>query len=114
QKEPVKNPKVIPYPTVQWPTSDPLVTSVGGTYLCTDANTGTFVDSVNPPTQCPANPGGREIGWIASGGGYSSVFARPSFQDTLPVGSTAIPSTSRGVPDVAYQASSRTGVLVYI
>ncbi len=33
-KEPVKNPAVIPYPSVGWPASDPLVTSVGGTYLC--------------------------------------------------------------------------------
>src|SRR5215831_6279109 len=27
---------LIPYPTVEWPASDPLVTGVGGTYLCTD------------------------------------------------------------------------------
>jgi subtilase family serine protease len=37
----------------------------------------------------------------------------PSFQTSLPAGSTAI-STGRGVPDVSYQASSRTGALVYI
>lgn len=36
-KEPVKNPRTIPYPSVIWPASDPLVTAVGGTYLCTDA-----------------------------------------------------------------------------
>ncbi len=30
--------KLIPYPTVVWPASDPLVTGVGGTYLCTDPN----------------------------------------------------------------------------
>jgi len=35
-KQPVKNPRNIPYPSVIWPASDPLVTSVGGTYLCTD------------------------------------------------------------------------------
>src|SRR6266704_5177921 len=29
---------LIPYPTVEWPASDPLVTGVGGTYLCTDPN----------------------------------------------------------------------------
>ena len=40
-KEPVKNPAAIPYPSVIWPASDPLVTAVGGTYLCTDATTGT-------------------------------------------------------------------------
>src|SRR5437764_1819587 len=35
-KEPVKNPVLIPYPSVGWPASDPLVTGVGGTYLCTN------------------------------------------------------------------------------
>src|SRR5436190_978366 len=30
-KQPVKNPAVIPYPSVGWPASDPLVTAVGGT-----------------------------------------------------------------------------------
>ena len=52
-KEPVKNPKDIPYPSVGWPASDPLVTAVGGTYLCTDATTGTSVDTVNPPSPLP-------------------------------------------------------------
>ena len=54
----------------------------------------------------------REIGWIDSGGGFSHVFARPSYQDMLPAGSTPI-GAMRGVPDVAYKASSLTGVLVY-
>jgi len=43
-----------------WPTSSPYVTSVGGTYLDTT---------------------GKEIGWSDSGGGFSAVFARPSYQD---------------------------------
>ncbi len=110
-KTPVKNPKTIPYPTVGWPASDPLVTGVGGTYLCTDPVTGIGVDSTDPPANCENQPN-REIGWIDSGGGFSHVFATPSYQDTLPAGSTAI-GAMRGVPDVAYQASSRTGVLVY-
>ncbi len=109
---PVKNPATIPFPTVEWPASDPLVTGVGGTYLCTNPVTGIGVDSADPPAQCQANPGVREIGWIDSGGGFSHVFTRPHYQDTLPAGSTPI-GTMRGVPDVAYQASSRTGVLVY-
>jgi subtilase family serine protease len=111
-KTPIKNPKTIPFPTVSWPASDPLVTGVGGTYLCTDPVTGTGVDSADPPVNCQSNPGVREVGWIASGGGFSHIFAKPSYQDTLPAGSTPI-DTMRGVPDVAYQASSRTGVLVY-
>ena len=112
KKTPVKNPSVVPYPTVNWPASDPLVTSVGGTYLCTNPVTGTGIDNTDPPTNCQVSPAVREIGWIDSGGGFSHVFAKPSYQDTLPAGSTAI-GTMRGVPDVAFQASSRTGPLVY-
>ena len=104
---------LIPYPTVVWPASDPLVTGVGGTYLCTDAATGTTVDSTSPPGKCRVNPGVREVGWTFSGGGFSDVFARPSYQATLPTGSTPI-GAMRGVPDVAFQASAGTGALVYV
>lgn len=104
---------LIPYPTVNWPASDPLVTGVGGTYLCTNPVTGVGVDSTDPPAHCQANPGVREIGWIDSGGGYSDVFAKPDYQITLPAGSTPI-GAMRGVPDVALQASAGTGALVYI
>lgn len=107
-----------PFPTVEWPASDPLVTGVGGTYLCTDPLAGDAqartVDSTDPPSTCINHPGVAEIGWIDSGGGFSHVFSRPSYQDVLPAGSTTIPSSARGVPDVAYNASSRTGVLVYL
>jgi len=105
----------IPYPTVEWPASDPLVTGVGGTYLCTDPTntTSRVVDSADPPVNCQANPGQAEVAWIASGGGYSHVFAKPDYQNTLPAGSTAIGSM-RGVPDIGLQASSRTGALVYL
>jgi subtilase family serine protease len=122
-KEPVKNPGTIPYPSVGWPASDPLVTAVGGTYLCTDAQTGSTVDSASPPSTCQSNPGVREIGWVDGGGGYSILFGRPPYQNTLPAGSTftgtsiGAPgpnSNMRGIPDIAYQASSRTGVLVYL
>ena len=108
---PVKNPQTFPYPTVEWPASDPLVTGVGGTYLCTDPVTGAGVDNTGQPAACENQPN-REVGWIASGGGFSHVFTKPSYQDTLPSGSTAI-GANRGVPDVSYQASSLTGVLVY-
>ena len=125
-KVPVKNPATIPYPSVIWPGSDPLVTSVGGTYLCTDATTGLGVDTTNPPVRCQPgrNPGlQRETGWVVSGGGYSILFPRPTFQNTLPPGSTFAGSSAgapgpnsnmRGVPDIAYQASATTGVLIYI
>jgi subtilase family serine protease len=114
----VHSPKdsLIPVPTVQWPASDPLVTGVGGTYLCTNATqvTGSpVVDNTSPPANC-RNQTNREIGWVAGGGGFSNVFARPDYQNALPTGSTAIPLSQRGVPDVALQASSRTGALVYL
>ena len=121
-KTPVPNSRDIPYPSVIWPASDPLVTAVGGTYLCTNPNTGAGVDNVSPPNQCRRWLGDREPAWVPSGGGYSIYFSRPSYQDTLPPGSTyagnspgapGANSQMRGVPDIAYQASSLTGVLVY-
>ena len=110
-KSPTKNPTIVPYPTVNWPASDPLVTAVGGTYLCTDPVTGAGVDSADPPTNCQNRPN-REIGWIDSGGGFSHIFATPGYQSSVPAGSTPIGPT-RGVPDVAFQASARTAPLVY-
>jgi subtilase family serine protease len=115
QKQPPKIFPTIPFPTVEWPASDPLVTGVGGTYLCTDATntTARVVDSASPPGACRNNPGVAEVGWIDSGGGFSHVFSKPGYQNTLPAGSTPI-GAMRGVPDVALQASSRTGALVYL
>jgi subtilase family serine protease len=116
RKTPVgKGGSTIPFPTVSWPASDPLVTGIGGTYLCTDPNNRTTrtLDNVSPPVNCQGQSQ-LEIGWIDAGGGFSHVFARPAFQSTLPPGSTPIPASQRGVPDVALQASSRTGALVYL
>jgi subtilase family serine protease len=124
RKSPVgKGGSTIPTPTVSWPASDPLVTGVGGTSLCTDPNNTTTrtVDSISPPAQCQgAFAGQAEVVWsrpdagVATGGGFSHVFSRPQYQSPLPAGSTAIPSTARGVPDIALQANSRTGALVYL
>jgi subtilase family serine protease len=106
---------LIPYRTVVWPASDPLVTGVGGTYLCTStsATNTRVVDSSSPPVNCQSNPGQAEVGWIDSGGGFSHVFGKPAYQNTLPANSTAIGSM-RGVPDIGLQASARTGALVYV
>jgi len=123
-KTPVKAPNLIPYQSVIWPASDPLVTAVGGTYLCTNPVAGSkTADDTMPPSACTSRPGDREPAWVASGGGYSIAFGRPSYQNVLPPGSTYVGSSPgapgpnsnmRGVPDIAYQASSRTGVLVYL
>jgi len=106
---------LIPYPTVEWPASDPLVTGVGGTYLCTDPNNTTSRSVLTPgvAARCIANPSQAEVGWTFAGGGFSHVFSKPSYQNTLPAGSTPIGSM-RGVPDIAFQASAGTGALVYI
>ena len=123
-KEPPKKPALIPYPSVSWPASDPLVTAVGGTRLCMDTD-GQNVDTSNPPDSC--GPGVntlllRETAWPLSGGGYSILFPRPSFQNSLPTGSTFVgssvgappPNTNmRGTPDIAYNASGATAVLVF-
>jgi subtilase family serine protease len=103
---------LLPTPEVGWPASDPLVTAIGGTNLCTDVATGTTVNSVNAPATCQNNVGVRETAWNGSGGGYSKVFARPSYQSSLPAGSASIPATTRGVPDISMDASCSTWVVV--
>ena len=121
-KEPVKNPADIPYQSVGWPASDPLVTATGGTYLCVNASTGLGIDNVSPPGGCHKWPGDREPGWVDSGGGYSIWFSRPDYQQNLPAGSSYVGSTPgapgpnsqmRGVPDVAWESSATTGPLIY-
>ncbi len=118
----ILHPSVIPFPTVNWPASDPLVTAIGGTSLCTDATTGKTVDSVSPPASCQGAPGQREVTWnntnpppipglsipIATGGGFSHLFSRPSFQD----GVSSNPM--RGLPEVAYDADPFTALPIYI
>jgi subtilase family serine protease len=124
-KQPVKTPTVIPFPTVIWPASDPLVTAVGGTSLCTniaslsDPTRGTTVDTASFPRECRAanNPGAqREVTWnnfptrarpIATGGGPSHVFSRPDYQ------TGTVTASARTIPDVALVADPYTGVLVY-
>ena len=115
---------LIPFPAVEWPASDPLVTGVGGTYLCTDP----LATASQPRTALPIPglggkcgsstfnaAGAAEVAWTFSGGGFSHVFSRPDYQGgTLPAGSTAIPSSARGVPDIALQASAGSGALVYL
>jgi subtilase family serine protease len=92
-----------------WPASDPLVTAVGGTVLCTDPRAEAtapraYVAGV-PATDCAG--GQPERAWSGSGGGFSGVFGVPAWQDGLA-------TIGRGIPDVASQASPTTGALIYI
>jgi subtilase family serine protease len=119
-----KGGSLIPFPAVEWPASDPLVTGVGGTYLCTDPLATTNQPRTTDPiaglgAKCGSSrfnaAGAAEVAWTFSGGGFSHVFSRPDYQaGPLPAGSTAIPASARGVPDIAFQASSATGALVYL
>jgi subtilase family serine protease len=114
---------LIPFPTVEWPASDPLVTAVGGTYLCTDPTATanqprTPFHAPDTGAKCRSNgpwAAFDEVAWTFSGGGFSDTFARPAYQNLgLPAGSTSIPAATRGVPDIAFQASAATGALVFL
>jgi subtilase family serine protease len=85
-----------------WPSSDPLVTSVGGTQLHLDA-TGqrTSADNVWNDTELLGSP-------AASGGGVSSVFSRPVYQHSV----ASIVGNRRGTPDISMSAAVDGGVLV--
>jgi subtilase family serine protease len=87
--------KLSPTPTTSFPTDDPWVTSVGGTTL---HHKGT---------------GFQEVAWSMSGGGFSSFFATPSYQQTLPASVQNLLNQRRGVPDVAGDADPNTGLAFY-
>jgi subtilase family serine protease len=82
------------------PASDPLVLGVGGTSLTANPVTGGYLSETAYNTL--PQPGGSSS---ASGGGFSHLFARPADQAGVPgIGAT------RGVPDVAADASGTTGM----
>ena len=83
---------------VSMPASDPLVLAAGGTILDAASPAGTFLGEM-----------AWNEGTEASGGGYSSLFPRPSYQNGLArIGAT------RGVPDVAANADSNTAMALDI
>jgi subtilase family serine protease len=90
------------HPVVGWPASDPLVTGVGGTQLSLNSSgQRTAPDQVWNDTY---NTSLQEVFFgdagpnpLATGGGKSSVFSRPWYQN----GVANVVGRSRGVPDVA-------------
>ncbi len=84
-------------PSVNYPASDPLVLGVGGTSLVIQSTAGRVKEKVWSNT------------FGATGGGFSRIFARPTYQDGI-----ADISTTRGVPDIAYNADPQFGVPVVI
>jgi subtilase family serine protease len=87
------------------PASDPLVLAAGGTTLTASHTTGRYIGEVG--WGLPYGTAGTQF--QASGGGFSHLFARPSYQRGL-TGA----GTGRGVPDVASDASPHTGMAVVI
>ncbi len=85
-----------------WPSSDPLVTSVGGTQLHLD-------DSGN--RIAPDNVWNDSAIGIqaAGGGGVSSIFSRPAFQNS----EKNVVGNWRGTPDISLNAAVDGGVWVY-
>jgi subtilase family serine protease len=94
----------------QWPASDPLVTSVGGTQLHLNASGGrnkpdsVWNDTFNRFVE------GRPPVPAAGGGGLSSVFARPVYQGAI----HGFSADRRAYPDVSLSAAVAGGVLVYL
>jgi subtilase family serine protease len=90
----IGNGATTPVKQVSLPSSDPLVLAAGGTSLTANPVTGAYLSETVWNTQDGA-----------SGGGFSHLFARPAYQDGVPgIGA------ARGVPDVAADASSSTGM----
>jgi subtilase family serine protease len=101
--------------TVGWPSSDPLVTALGGTQLHLNARgSHTRPDTVWNDTHNKAVQefftGGPGPNPFSTGGGKSVVFARPSYQD----GIQAVTGPHRGIPDISMSAACNGSVLVYI
>jgi subtilase family serine protease len=81
-----------------WPSSDPLVTSIGGTQLTLDdAGNRLSPDMV------------WNDGYGAGGGGVSTVFSRPGFQD----GVRRVVGSQRGTPDISLSAAVDGAVVLY-
>ena len=102
------------FPVTSWPDSDPLVTGVGGTQLHLDANGNhTSPDSAwNDTYSVPTNQfifGDNGPNPLASGGGKSIFFSRPSYQN----GVKSVVGSSRGVPDISMSGACNGAVDVY-
>jgi subtilase family serine protease len=97
-------------PSISWPASDPLVTAVGGTQLSlNDEGYRTAPDRVwNDPISL-VGVTGPDYTLGSSGGGHSTVFSRPPFQD----GVAGIVGDSRGTPDIAMSAAVNGAVDYY-
>jgi subtilase family serine protease len=102
------------HPAVDWPASDPLVTAVGGTQLALwDNGSRNTADVVwNDTTNYALNdafdgtPGPIPS---AGGGGLSTVFARPWYQNSV----ANVVGDHRGLPDISMSAACSGLVVTY-
>jgi subtilase family serine protease len=86
-----------PLEEVSLPASDPWALAAGGTTLTANPVTGAYLSETTWDEQSGSPDG--------SGGGFSRLFARPSYQEGVPgIGAT------RGVPDVAGEATGTSGM----
>jgi subtilase family serine protease len=101
-------------PVTSWPDSDPLVTGVGGTQLRLGlaghrtAPDRAWNDTYNPAASLFIS-GNRGPSPLASGGGKSVMFGRPSYQDVV----RAAVGGQRGVPDISMSAACNGSVVEY-
>ncbi|HWI74914.1 MAG TPA: S53 family peptidase [Baekduia sp.] len=104
-------------PAVDFPSTDPFVTAVGGTALAVGKNndyqfetgwaTGTSGLSADGTAWDPPAPGD----WLyGAGGGVSSLFDQPYYQQG--VVPDAIAQGKRATPDIAMDADPQTGMLI--
>lgn len=110
-----RNARLYKHRVVWWPASDPLVTGVGGTHLTLNASgartspdtvwNDTFNQAVAEFTYGEQAP----IPW-AGGGGVSTIFARPQYQNSV----RRIVGSRRGVPDVSLTGSLSDGIGVFL
>jgi subtilase family serine protease len=84
-----------------WPATDPLVLAAGGTKL----TLGQRGNRLAPDVVWQDGPING-----AAGGGRSTVFSRPSYQDPF----APIVGSHRGVPDVSMSAATSAGEEVYV
>jgi subtilase family serine protease len=95
---------------IDWPSSDPLVTAVGGTQLHLDAaGNRTAPDSVWNDLSSTVGVTGPVYTWGSSGGGHSSVFSRPQFQN----GVAGTAGQRRSTPDISMSAAVNGAVDFY-
>ena len=91
--------------------SDPLVLSVGGTSLTASSAAGAY----GSETSFDLSHGGSAGTWFqASGGGFSHLFTRPSYQDGMPGIGAGQVGSSRGVPDVSADGDPDTGMMMVL